>query len=120
MYKFRFMCLDAEEKLEELLDQNEIEGAMFKMKEDPRVTKIGKIIRAKSIDELPQLWNVLKGDMSLIGKFHIINTTKNPPLFYRLFRVFIKMQKVYFRIYRSKMQAQKRNDGSKDASSILF
>ena len=61
------MCLDAEEKLEELLDQNEIEGAMFKMKEDPRVTKIGKIIRAKSIDELPQLWNVLKGDMSLIG-----------------------------------------------------
>ncbi|MCH0397237.1 sugar transferase, partial [Enterococcus faecium] len=67
MYKFRSMCLDAEEKLEELLDQNEIEGAMFKMKEDPRVTKIGKIIRAKSIDELPQLWNVLKGDMSLIG-----------------------------------------------------
>ncbi len=61
------MCLDAEEKLEELLDQNEIEGAMFKMKEDPRVTQIGKIIRAKSIDELPQLWNVLKGDMSLIG-----------------------------------------------------
>ena len=67
MHKFRSMCLDAEEKLEELLDQNEIEGAMFKMKEDPRVTKIGKIIRAKSIDELPQLWNVLKGDMSLIG-----------------------------------------------------
>lgn len=60
MYKFRSMCLDAEEKLEELLDQNEIEGAMFKMKEDPRVTQIGKIIRAKSIDELPQLWNVLK------------------------------------------------------------
>lgn len=67
MHKFRSMCLDAEEKLEELLDQNEIEGAMFKMKEDPRVTQIGKIIRAKSIDELPQLWNVLKGDMSLIG-----------------------------------------------------
>lgn len=67
MHKFRSMCLDAEEKLEELLDQNEIEGAMFKMKEDPRVTQIGKIIRAKSIDELPQLWNVLKGDMSLVG-----------------------------------------------------
>lgn len=67
MHKFRSMCLDAEEKLEELLDQNEIEGAMFKMKEDPRVTQIGKTIRAKSIDELPQLWNVLKGDMGLIG-----------------------------------------------------
>lgn len=67
MYKFRSMCLDAEKKLKELLDQNEIEGAMFKMKDDPRVTKIGKVIRAKSIDELPQLLNVLKGDMSLIG-----------------------------------------------------
>ncbi len=66
MYKFRSMCLDAEEKLEELLDQNEIEGAMFKMKEDPRVTKIGKAIRAKSIDELPQLWNVLKGGRGTI------------------------------------------------------
>ncbi|OJG14490.1 hypothetical protein RU96_GL000820 [Enterococcus canintestini] len=67
MYKFRSMCVDAEEKLAELLDKNEIEGAMFKMKDDPRVTKIGKIIRSKSIDEIPQLWNVLKGDMSLIG-----------------------------------------------------
>ena len=67
MYKFRSMCIDAEEKLAELLDKNEIEGAMFKMKDDPRVTKIGKTIRAKSIDEIPQLWNVLKGDMSLIG-----------------------------------------------------
>lgn len=67
MYKFRSMCMGAEEKLAQLLDKNEIEGAMFKMKDDPRVTKIGKQIRAKSIDELPQLWNVLKGDMSLIG-----------------------------------------------------
>ncbi len=67
MYKFRSMRLGAEEQLEELLDQNEIEGAMFKIKEDPRVTNIGKVIRARSIDELPQLWNVLKGDMSLIG-----------------------------------------------------
>ena len=67
MYKFRSMCIDAEIKLAELLDKNEVEGAMFKMKDDPRVTKIGKTIRAKSIDEIPQLWNVLKGDMSLIG-----------------------------------------------------
>jgi lipopolysaccharide/colanic/teichoic acid biosynthesis glycosyltransferase len=67
MYKFRSMCVDAEDKLESLLEKNEIQGAMFKMREDPRVTQIGKFIREKSIDELPQLWNVLKGDMSLVG-----------------------------------------------------
>ncbi|MDL5039742.1 sugar transferase [Weizmannia coagulans] len=67
MYKFRSMVSDAEEKLKDLLKYNEIEGAMFKIKEDPRVTKIGKFIRKTSIDELPQLWNVLKGEMSLVG-----------------------------------------------------
>lgn len=67
MYKFRSMCIDAEDKLVELLQHNEIEGAMFKMKDDPRVTKVGKFIRKTSIDELPQLWNVVKGDMSLVG-----------------------------------------------------
>lgn len=67
MYKFRSMCIDAEEKLESLMDQNEVDGAMFKMKDDPRVTKIGKMIRRSSLDELPQLFNVVKGDMSLIG-----------------------------------------------------
>jgi len=67
MYKFRSMVSNAEELLEELLEQNEINGAMFKMKEDPRVTRIGKLIRKTSIDELPQLWNVIRGDMSLVG-----------------------------------------------------
>lgn len=67
MYKFRSMCVDAEEQLDKLLQHNEVQGAMFKMKEDPRVTKIGKFIRRTSIDELPQLWNVLNGDMSLVG-----------------------------------------------------
>jgi len=67
MYKFRSMVSDAEEKLKDLLKYNEIEGAMFKLKEDPRVTKIGKFIRKTSIDELPQLWNVFKGEMSLVG-----------------------------------------------------
>lgn len=67
MYKFRSMCIDAEEKLAELMEQNEIDGTMFKMKDDPRVTKIGKMIRRTSLDELPQLLNVVKGDMSLIG-----------------------------------------------------
>lgn len=67
IYKFRSMCLDAEEKLNELLEYNEVEGAMFKMKNDPRITKIGKFIRKTSIDELPQFYNVLMGDMSLVG-----------------------------------------------------
>lgn len=67
MYKMRSMCVDAEAKLETLLAQNEVQGAMFKMKEDPRVTKVGKFIRKTSIDELPQLWNVVKGEMSLVG-----------------------------------------------------
>lgn len=67
MYKIRSMCVDAEEKLASLLEQNEVEGAMFKMKDDPRVTKVGKFIRKTSIDELPQLLNVLKGEMSLVG-----------------------------------------------------
>ncbi|MCU5209773.1 sugar transferase [Bacillus paranthracis] len=67
MYKFRSMVTDAEERLKDLLQHNEVSGAMFKMKDDPRVTKIGRFIRKTSIDELPQLLNVLKGDMSLVG-----------------------------------------------------
>ncbi|RXA66982.1 sugar transferase [Enterococcus casseliflavus] len=67
MYKFRSMCVDAEEKLIDLLQHNEVDGAMFKMKDDPRITKIGKFIRKTSIDELPQFWNVLKGEMSIVG-----------------------------------------------------
>lgn len=67
MYKFRSMVTDAEAKLDELLKLNETTGAMFKMKNDPRVTTVGRFIRKTSIDELPQLFNVLKGDMSLVG-----------------------------------------------------
>lgn len=67
IYKFRSMVVNADQLKKQLLTQNEVEGAMFKMHDDPRVTKIGKFIRAHSLDELPQLWNVLKGDMSLIG-----------------------------------------------------
>lgn len=67
MYKFRSMVIDAEEKLKDLKDKNEMSGPMFKMKEDPRITKIGKFIRKTSLDELPQLINVLKGEMSLVG-----------------------------------------------------
>lgn len=67
IYKFRSMFPDAEKRLEEIQHLNEIEGNMFKIKKDPRVTNIGRFIRAYSIDELPQIFNVLKGDMSLIG-----------------------------------------------------
>ena len=67
IYKFRSMYMDAEERKKELMSQNEMEGLMFKMENDPRVTKVGKFIRKTSIDELPQFWNILKGDMSLVG-----------------------------------------------------
>ncbi|CEI73370.1 sugar transferase [Romboutsia hominis] len=67
MYKFRSMVHNAEELLESLMDQNEQSGPAFKIKDDPRITKVGKFIRKTSIDELPQLFNVLKGDMSLVG-----------------------------------------------------
>ena len=67
MYKFRSMVINAEELKEKLAKQNERKGPMFKIKEDPRVTKIGKFIRKTSIDELPQLINILKGEMSIVG-----------------------------------------------------
>ncbi|EOR28262.1 capsular polysaccharide biosynthesis protein [Clostridium sartagoforme AAU1] len=67
MYKFRSMVQNAEELKEKLAKKNEMSGPMFKMKNDPRVTKVGKFIRKTSIDELPQLINVLKGEMSLVG-----------------------------------------------------
>jgi len=67
MYKFRSMVVDADKHLKDLLDENEVDGAMFKMKKDPRVTKVGQFIRKYSVDELPQLVNVLLGNMSLVG-----------------------------------------------------
>ena len=68
IYKFRSMYIDAEERKKELMAQNEIEGGvMFKMKDDPRITKVGKVIRKLSIDELPQFFNILGGSMSLVG-----------------------------------------------------
>ena len=67
IYKFRSMYMDAEECKKELEKQNEMQGLMFKMENDPRITRVGKFIRKTSIDELPQFYNVLKGDMSLVG-----------------------------------------------------
>ena len=67
LYKFRSMYMDAEERKQELMEHNEMQGLMFKMADDPRIFPIGKFIRKYSIDELPQFWNILKGEMSLVG-----------------------------------------------------
>lgn len=67
MYKFRSMCADAEKMHAALLKRNELDGPAFKMKNDPRVTKVGRFIRRTSIDELPQLVNIIKGEMSIVG-----------------------------------------------------
>jgi len=66
-YKFRSMYVDAEQRLKDLQAQNEVDGPVFKMKYDPRITRVGRVIRKLSIDELPQLFNVLRGNMSLVG-----------------------------------------------------
>lgn len=67
MYKFRSMYVDAEERLKDLLQDNEMDGPAFKIKDDPRITRVGRVIRKVGLDELPQLWNILKGDMSIVG-----------------------------------------------------
>ena len=67
LYKFRTMCPDAEEQLNELLSQNQMDGPVFKIKGDPRITRVERFLRKTSLDELPQLLNVLQGDMSIVG-----------------------------------------------------
>ena len=74
IYKFRSMYMDAEERKKDLMAQNEMSGLMFKMKDDPRITKVGKFIRKTSIDELPQFINIIVGDMAIVGP--------RPPLTY--------------------------------------
>lgn len=67
MYKFRSMYMDAEERLKDLLQDNEMDGPAFKIKDDPRITRVGRVIRKVGLDELPQLINILRGDMSIVG-----------------------------------------------------
>jgi lipopolysaccharide/colanic/teichoic acid biosynthesis glycosyltransferase len=67
MYKFRSMVMNADDLLAELKDKNEVSGPIFKIRQDPRVTRIGRFLRRYSLDELPQIFNVLKGEMSLVG-----------------------------------------------------
>ena len=67
LYKFRSMCVNAESMLDNLMSDNEMDGPVFKIRNDPRITKVGRILRATSLDELPQLVNIFKGDMSIVG-----------------------------------------------------
>lgn len=67
LYKFRTMHPNAEELLPQLLPQNEMDGPVFKIRNDPRITRFGKLLRRSGLDELPQLWNVLRGEMSIVG-----------------------------------------------------
>ena len=90
MYKFRSMYIDAEERLQELIHLNEQSGPAFKIKDDPRITKIGKFIRKTSLDELPQLFNVLKGDMSLVGPRPAIPREVERYTDYQKQRLFVK------------------------------
>ena len=90
MHKFRSMYIDAEERLQELMHLNEQSGPAFKIKDDPRITKIGKLIRKTSLDELPQLFNVLKGDMSLVGPRPAIPREVEQYTAYQKQRLFVK------------------------------
>ena len=86
MYKFRSMFVNADQMLNELKGQNDVDGPMFKMKNDPRITRVGHFIRKHSLDELPQFFNVLKGDMSLVGPrpelpYFVENFQKSVPLY---------------------------------------
>lgn len=90
MYKFRSMYIDAEDRLQELMHLNEQSGPAFKIKDDPRITKIGKLIRKTSLDELPQLFNVLKGDMSLVGPRPAIPREVEQYTAYQKQRLFVK------------------------------
>ncbi|NLJ16518.1 MAG: sugar transferase [Clostridiales bacterium] len=90
MYKFRSMYVDAEKRRNELLDQNEADGPLFKIAKDPRVTKIGAFIRKTSIDELPQLFNCLIGNMSVVGPRPLVTYEQDQCTEYQAQRLLVK------------------------------
>lgn len=90
MYKFRSMFVDAEKRRAELLAKNEADGPLFKMADDPRITKVGKFIRRTSIDELPQLVNILKGEMSIVGPRPLVTYEQDQCNEYQAQRLLVK------------------------------
>lgn len=90
MYKFRSMYVDAEKRRNELLAQNEADGPLFKIANDPRITKVGRFIRKTSIDELPQLWNILKGQMSIVGPRPLVTYEQSQCNEYQAQRLLVK------------------------------
>lgn len=90
MYKFRSMVHNAEELLTELKDKNEQSGPVFKIKDDPRITKVGRFIRKTSLDELPQLINILRGEMSIVGPRPPIPTEVSQYTEYQMQRLLVK------------------------------
>ena len=90
MYKFRSMYVDAEKRRSELLARNEADGPLFKIADDPRVTKVGRFIRRTSIDELPQLVNILKGEMSIVGPRPLVTYEQNQCNEYQAQRLLVK------------------------------
>lgn len=90
MYKFRSMYVDAEKRRSELLARNEADGPLFKIADDPRVTKVGRFIRRTSIDELPQLVNILKGEMSIVGPRPLVTYEQNQCTEYQAQRLLVK------------------------------
>ena len=95
IYKFRSMYVNADLLLEKLKQKNEVQGPMFKMKHDPRITSVGRFIRKTSIDELPQLVNVLKGDMSLVGPRPPLPDEVKQYSEYDLQRLWVQVVQVY-------------------------
>ncbi len=90
MYKFRSMYVDAEKRRSELLARNAADGPLFKIADDPRVTKVGRFIRRTSIDELPQLVNILKGEMSIVGPRPLVTYEQNQCTEYQAQRLLVK------------------------------
>ena len=90
MYKVRSMYVDAEKRRSELLARNEADGPLFKIADDPRVTKVGRFIRRTSIDELPQLVNILKGEMSIVGPRPLVTYEQNQCTEYQAQRLLVK------------------------------
>ena len=85
MHKFRTMVADAEDRLGDMVQFDDLREPMFKLSSDPRVTRVGRVLRRLSLDELPQLWNVLRGEMSIVGaRPHALGSQAGEKLFWEV------------------------------------